>query len=269
MEPPEPEWVDCLVRQRERFGSLVQAVFAAEGSTLLQANAALPRWPSPDQCRDQHSPSEQAYGEAIADAQLRQLQGRASEALELATKAHRLAKYLSDATRVAHAASLEGHIALALGRLDHAESALTAALWSRSGPDLRELLTEVTIDLLDLARSRTVPPADAPMWIRMAREHAASPNTAIALRQRLYLGLGRLALAREDPERARRDLDQGLVLPTDQADPTWRLELQRARAEVMERQGQAADAERLRQQAETEAERILGAGHPQLGAAEP
>ena len=268
-EPPEPQWVDCLAGQRERFGSLVQTVLAAEGSTLLHAADALPRWPSPEQCRDQHSSSELAFGEAIADARLRELQGRAGEALELATKAHELAKHQGDTTRVARAAGLEGHLALTLGRLDHAESALTRALWSRSSPELRELLAEVTIDLLELARSSAVPPVDTPLWIRMAREQAASLDTAVALRQRLYLGLGRLALAREEPERARRDLDQGLVLPTEYADPAWRLELQRARAEVMERQGQATDAERLRRQAQTEAERALGAGHPRLGAAEP
>ncbi|MCB9718501.1 MAG: serine/threonine protein kinase [Myxococcales bacterium] len=257
----------CLDGRSRRLTQLVEALPGSEGATLARVAQWLPSLPSLEACRDEGEGPSAMVRERLEDARQLEALGELERAREQAELAHVDASPQGDPRWLARAAALHGHLAFAAGARGEAERALTEALWSDRTDDPEEPALAAAIDLLELARISEPRPADTPLWIRFAREHAAVPEVTTPTRMRLYLGLGRLALAEGDTHRARTDLEQALALPGAEREPGLVLQARRALAQALERAGELEPAEALRARALAEALAALGPGHPLL--AEP
>ncbi|MCH9681516.1 MAG: protein kinase, partial [Deltaproteobacteria bacterium] len=237
----------CVERQRAHLTALLDTLYSADDTAMVAAADAVSRWPPPSACRDRLAEPELAsLADALDDARLLEAQGRSTQALTAARNAYTAARQHGDVRLLVEAAELTGHLALQHGTLTEAEPALAEALWSSGSARRRDLVVRAALGLLTLARRATSRPVDTPLWMRLARDQAAMPEVPNVLRMRLYLELGRLALADGDLARARADLSNGLALdvPLHEAAWTWRLQL--ALAETLERDGHGSDATQLR-----------------------
>ena len=173
----------CLERRRRAMQALVEALVAADRTSVEQAVDSLASLPAIEACNDGDSllrgvqaPDSQATAiavagvrEGIARGEALRATGHYPEGLGLATRAVAGAAVVDYEPVQAEALALRGRLLTQTGDMQGAEATLLAAVELAEANRHDELAADIWLDLVRLANQRQMDPARGAAWIQRAR----------------------------------------------------------------------------------------------------